>query len=116
MSIGDRIRKERMKLGLTQVELAKLIKTPPPQISRWEQGHVVPGLESIRNICSALAIDERDIIGDDSASVLAKYQSEPDSEVLRMILKELPHVSEAGLKKVLATVLQQLPTETPTES
>ena len=42
--------------------------------------------------------------------------SNSDNEVLKMILKELPFVSEAGLKKVLATVLQQLPTETPTES
>ncbi len=37
-SLGQRIRAARAKKNLSQVAFAKLLRTTPAQISRWEQG------------------------------------------------------------------------------
>jgi predicted transcriptional regulator len=50
----DSIKKKRVKLGLTQSELAERAGVSQPLIARIESGDVDPRLSTIRNIIAAL--------------------------------------------------------------
>ena len=55
-TIGELIRKERRKYGLTQYALAKLLGCQQPQVYDWERGRRTPTVESLKRIADTLCI------------------------------------------------------------
>lgn len=53
---GYRIRTARLNAGLKQTELAEAVHTNHVIISRWENGHVLPGAYSIYKLAKALKV------------------------------------------------------------
>ncbi len=51
---GRRVRERREELGLTQVELSRLVGTSQPAIARMEAGGTQPTLETISALSRAL--------------------------------------------------------------
>ena len=51
-NIGKRLKKLRLKMGLSQVEVAKLINVRRETIGRWERESHVP-----RNICKSKLVE-----------------------------------------------------------
>jgi transcriptional regulator with XRE-family HTH domain len=62
VQVGDRIRKERLKLGISQSQLAYEIKTSLRQIQRIENGEVNTGIISLYKIAEALEVDIKKLI------------------------------------------------------
>ena len=65
-SIGGMIRKKRMDLGMTLLELSKKIKTPDGvlnegYLSSIEANNKVPSIEVAAKICKALSLDFKPI-------------------------------------------------------
>lgn len=56
MNLGANIRGARKKAGITQLELAERLKVYQKDISRWENGKYVPGVDTISEICRALNV------------------------------------------------------------
>jgi transcriptional regulator with XRE-family HTH domain len=54
--VGARIRRERLRKGLTQTELARRIDTGDAQISRWENGRALPVLDTLIALAEALGV------------------------------------------------------------
>lgn len=54
MGIGDRIRTQRKKLRLTQVELAASVNVSSQVISNWERGYSQPNHEDVALLAEAL--------------------------------------------------------------
>jgi transcriptional regulator with XRE-family HTH domain len=54
--LGYRIRTARLNAGLKQTELAEAVHTNRVFISRWENGHVLPGAYSIYKLAKALKV------------------------------------------------------------
>lgn len=54
---GDTIRSLRLRKGMSQVDLAKLLGTSQPHIARVESGSENPLLATCRRLCKALEID-----------------------------------------------------------
>lgn len=52
--VGKNIRRLRKEKGWSQTELAKRIGSSYREVSRWETGRVVPGLETAARIAKAL--------------------------------------------------------------
>ena len=52
--IGQRIKRERLSLGMTQRDLAEEVGVGPPHISKIEAGRESPSDELLRNIAEAL--------------------------------------------------------------
>ena len=116
MTIGDKLKKERMRLGLSQTELGRLTKIKPQQLSRWEHNKVVPGLESIRSICSALAIDEREITGEWPSNIV-KYQVEPvitGDSLDDRLAREIWSAYSPEQKRIAVRLLHDVATRTQT--
>jgi len=49
-SIGDRIKKERQRLGLTQTDLGKMINISKQTICGWETGRCTPDIFTLKKI------------------------------------------------------------------
>ncbi|RJQ32229.1 MAG: XRE family transcriptional regulator [Actinobacteria bacterium] len=56
MSYGQRIRKRRLALNLTQDKLAKAVKVTPQHISAVKQNKSAPSLETLVKIASELGV------------------------------------------------------------
>ena len=51
MRISEWVRRNRIRRGLQQVELAELVSVSPDTISRWERGGHPPKLEEFARLC-----------------------------------------------------------------
>ena len=56
MTFGQKIRNRREQLGYTQFELAELVHTTQPYVSRLERGWFNPSMQMIVKISTALNI------------------------------------------------------------
>jgi transcriptional regulator with XRE-family HTH domain len=57
MSLSERLKETRKKLGLSQVELARLVDVSQPTIANWERGGHTPRPDALQRIASALQSD-----------------------------------------------------------
>ncbi|MBO4927648.1 MAG: helix-turn-helix domain-containing protein [Clostridiales bacterium] len=64
--LGDNIRRYREKNKLTQKELAKKLSTSERQISRWENGHLIPSLDTIDSIARVFGVTIFDLLAEES--------------------------------------------------
>lgn len=55
--LGARVRMERVRLGLTQSELAERMGTSQPTIARLEAGGVTPSLDTLHRVAEALRLE-----------------------------------------------------------
>ena len=52
LSLGNQIRSNRLRLDMTQEQLAEKFGTSPQSISRWENGTTYPDIEMLPMIAS----------------------------------------------------------------
>ncbi len=57
MISGDLLREARLRVGLTQKQLATRAGTSQPAIARWESGAVQPSLERLRELIRACGLE-----------------------------------------------------------
>lgn len=65
--IGNRLRGLRMKLGLSQKDLADKVDLTPSFVSQLENSQISPSLNSFLQICSVLGVNPGDLFGDRTA-------------------------------------------------
>ena len=53
----------RQKKGINQTDLAEIMGVWQKDISRWEQGHHVPKLETLAKLAKVLEIPQKEIMG-----------------------------------------------------
>jgi len=84
MNFGKNISLIREKAGLTQTEFARLLKIPPPNVTRWESGSITPSIQSIIKIAKTLGIttdeillpeDEREVSKSSNIALSRRYKS-----------------------------------------
>ncbi len=63
MSIGENIKKARLKAGLTQKQLGERIGITAQSVAQWETGRREPKLQSLERIADALHISLASIYG-----------------------------------------------------
>lgn len=61
LRVGGNIRNAREKAGLTQVQLAGLLREEQPTISRWEVGLSSPRPEALMGLARALGVTVADL-------------------------------------------------------
>jgi transcriptional regulator with XRE-family HTH domain len=55
-AVGQAIRKKRVRLHYSQGDLELISDIPKARLSRYENGHVMPDLESLNVIAGALGV------------------------------------------------------------
>jgi DNA-binding XRE family transcriptional regulator len=62
LALGCLLRRERLAIGVTQAEVARLSSIHRPIIARIERGIHTPSLSTLYRYCNAASIDARDVI------------------------------------------------------
>ena len=63
MTLGNKIKKRREELGLSQTELAEMTNISQPGISRLEKGRYVPSSPVIVVLAKALRMSTDELLG-----------------------------------------------------
>jgi transcriptional regulator with XRE-family HTH domain len=66
---GQRLRAVRLHAGLSQSGLETRSGIPKARLSRYENGHVLPSIETLGRLASALGVSEASLLGDQRAIV-----------------------------------------------
>ena len=63
MSVANRIKNRRMKLGITQTQLAKFAKLTPAAISQFEAGSRKPSFDALSKLAKSLKVTTDYLLG-----------------------------------------------------
>jgi transcriptional regulator with XRE-family HTH domain len=66
-TFGQRLRRVRLHAGLSQSALETRSGIPKARLSRYENGHVLPSIETLGRLASALGVSEASLLGDQRA-------------------------------------------------
>jgi transcriptional regulator with XRE-family HTH domain len=66
-TFGQRLRETRINAGLSQSELEDISGIPKARLSRYENGHVAPSIQTLARLAQALDVSEASLLGDDRA-------------------------------------------------
>jgi transcriptional regulator with XRE-family HTH domain len=66
-TFGRRLRETRVKAGLSQSDLEEISGIPKARLSRYENGHVAPSIQTLERLARALHVSEASLLGDDRA-------------------------------------------------
>jgi transcriptional regulator with XRE-family HTH domain len=67
LSFGQRLRQARLLAGFSQTELELRSGIPKARLSRYENGHVLPSLQTLGRLSEALGVSEATLLGDQRA-------------------------------------------------
>ena len=75
---GKRLREARLAAGLSQSHLEDISGIPKARLSRYENGHVEPSIQTLNRLARALNVTEASLLGDERAALeeFAKVLSE----------------------------------------
>lgn len=61
---GRRPREARVQAGFSQSELEERSGIPKARLSRYENGHVIPSIQTLERLAGALQVSEASLLGD----------------------------------------------------
>jgi len=64
---GNRLRETRIRAGLSQSELEEISGIPKARLSRYENGHVEPSIQTLARLAGALNVSKASLLGDQRA-------------------------------------------------
>ena len=71
-NFGQRLREARINAGYSQSELEEISGIPKARLSRYENGHVAPSIQTLERLSTALKVSEASLLGDER-SVLESF-------------------------------------------
>jgi transcriptional regulator with XRE-family HTH domain len=71
-NFGQRLREARIHAGYSQSELEEISGIPKARLSRYENGHVAPSIQTLERLATALKVSEASLLGDER-SVLESF-------------------------------------------
>jgi transcriptional regulator with XRE-family HTH domain len=84
---GTRLREARVAAGLSQSELEELSGIPKARLSRYENGHVEPSIQTLARLSKALNVSEASLLGDERAAV-EEFYAVLDTRGVEILTKE----------------------------
>lgn len=72
MTIGEKLKAERLKNNMTQEELSKKLYVSRQTISRWEQNRTLPNIEVLKELSSIYKIPLNNLITEEEVKSMKK--------------------------------------------
>ena len=66
-TFGQRLRETRVRAGFSQSDLEEVSGIPKARLSRYENGHVAPSIQTLERLAKALNVSEASLLGDQRA-------------------------------------------------
>ncbi|MFL5799748.1 MAG: helix-turn-helix domain-containing protein [Actinomycetota bacterium] len=100
-AFGQRLRDVRLHAGLSQSGLEVRSGIPKARLSRYENGHVLPSIETLRRLAAALDVSEASLLGD-QRSIIEEFFSVLFRRGVRILSAE----QAAKLANAVADIMQ----------
>ena len=107
MNIGETIRNLRLQKGMSQGDIEKRTGLLRCYLSRVENGHTIPSLDTLAKIASAMDVPLAQFFADGSAPDGARHMpqlSEDEVRFLTQIRRYSSNLNDSDRKLVLAMV------------
>ncbi len=107
MNIGETIRSFRLQKGMSQGDIEKRTGLLRCYLSRVENGHTIPSLDTLAKIASAMDVQLGQFFADnsaDAASRAAMQMNEEEVRFLSQIRRYSSNLNDSDRKLVLAMV------------
>src|SRR5690348_3316108 len=112
LAIGRAIRRARLEGGISQRTLAKLLRTYPPSIIRWEQGQTEISVWMLLRIFRTLGCDPGEVLRQVITEVYEMPLDTPNvgrpCDNRRRFLKKKYGLSDIQMRKIGLPELEQL--------
>ncbi|NTX05981.1 helix-turn-helix transcriptional regulator [Myxococcus sp. CA051A] len=115
--LGAAARAARVRMGLTQADVAERIGMASEVYGRLERGHMLPSVQNLRRLCVVLNVPPHQLLGlgdDLAAPPPAKDKAgsksrEDDTPEMRRLMRNLRKLSPVQLKlmNLVASAMQQ---------
>ncbi|NHA04889.1 helix-turn-helix transcriptional regulator [Mucilaginibacter sp. HC2] len=99
---GDRLKRLRLKKGLTQMQLGELLRVSNVQITRYEKGIAKPSMEVIKTLSKALDVRYEDLAGN---VFMSSFNLNEIDEIVER-LKQLPEQDIKPLVEVMSNYVK----------
>lgn len=115
MPMGDKIQTLRTSKGWSQEELAKKLGTTAPNVSRWENNHGVPSVDSLKDLSKLFGVSvdyfvfegtpPRPVVGFNDPELAEQFTQidqldEPSRSAVKRIIKAL--TNEKKMRELLS--------------
>jgi transcriptional regulator with XRE-family HTH domain len=107
MNIGETIRSFRLQKGMSQGDIEKRTGLLRCYLSRVENGHTIPSLDTLAKIASAMDIPLGQFFANNSGDMAARATSQMNEEEVRFlsqIRRYSSNLNDSDRKLVLAMV------------
>ncbi|WAA10302.1 helix-turn-helix domain-containing protein [Fervidibacillus albus] len=102
--LSDRLKMARKKRGLTQEQLAIMVKTTKATISNYENKYSTPSNEMLKDLADALSVTTDYLLGrSDDPRLTEDQQKDVDEEFqeLKKIIESLPKEEQEKVKRMV---------------
>jgi transcriptional regulator with XRE-family HTH domain len=104
-TFGERLRQARLEAGYTQSQLVRRSGIPKPTLSRYENDHVLPSLQTLARLADALQVPETSLL---------PGKTSPEEELLDALRERGVHIrSRAEARRIADAVADVLSTDQP---
>lgn len=105
VEVGDKIRDARMRIGLTQEELAELARLNRVTVAKYESGKVEPGAQALSRIADALDVTVDELLGRNAADDNNRSNDiKPRTIEARIVSFGMDQLPQEDREKLLAVV------------
>lgn len=115
--LGAAARSARVRLGLTQADVAERIGMASEVYGRLERGHMLPSVQNLRRLCTVLNVPPHELLGLGDAftapppvkDTKVKAKGDEDAPEMRRLMRNLRKLSPVQLKlmNLVAAAMQQ---------
>ena len=63
MTLGQRIREQRLRCGLSQEQVAEAVGVSRQAVAKWENGQAFPTAERLAQLCRVLEVTPEELLG-----------------------------------------------------
>ena len=74
-TFGQRLREARIRAGMSQSDVEEISGIPKARLSRYENGHVAPSIQTLERLAAALGVSEASLLGDQRAILEAFFNA-----------------------------------------
>ncbi|MFM8999919.1 MAG: helix-turn-helix domain-containing protein [Actinomycetota bacterium] len=94
-TFGQRLREARIRAGMSQSDVEEISGIPKARLSRYENGHVAPSIQTLERLAGALGVSEASLLGDQRAILEAFFNTLYDRGVRIYSSEQAIAVAEA---------------------
>ena len=98
-TFGERLRQARLDAGYTQSHLVRLSGIPKPTLSRYENDHVMPSLQTLTRLADALNVPE---------GALLPGRTSPEEELFSALRERGVEIQSRAEAQRVADIVAQL--------